>query len=381
MKIETFNYTPNKGWSIKNFPNMDSEQTLILVFAAPEFIDHPAPLNELAKHYPKSKIIGCSSAGEILGPNIMDNSIAVAVAKFEKTTIQIKNIAINKAEDSFPAGENIAKQLNNEDLRSILVLSDGLLVNGSELVKGLNTIEKENVIITGGLAGDGARFKKTWVIFNGEIYTNHIVAVGLYGKSLQIGFASRGGWDIFGPERFITRSKHNILYELDGQPALTLYKEYLGDRATGLPSTGLLFPLAIRKDDLDKKHLVRTILAVDEETQSLIFAGDVPTGYRAQLMRANFDRLIASAGEAGEAASTKMQMVNPGPILAVAISCVGRRLLMGERTEEETESILATLPAGTKQLGFYSYGELSPIIAGTCDLHNQTMTLTTFYEN
>ncbi len=380
MKTETFYYTTEEGWSVKNFPALDSEQTLVLIFAAPEIINDPTPLKEIAQHYPKSKIIGCSSAGEIIGSHIMDKSIAVAVTQFEKTSLQVAKVKIDKAEDSFSAGETIAKQLNKDDLCGVLVFSDGLGVNGSELVKGLNTIGKENVIITGGLAGDGDRFKKTWITLDREIYTNHIAAVGLYGESIQIGFASRGGWDIFGPERYITRSKGNVLYELDGKPALTLYKEYLGERAEGLPSTGLLFPLAIRNHTEDKS-LVRTILGVDEKAQSLIFAGDVPTGYRAQLMRANFDRLIASAGEAGEGAIRRMQIVEPGPVLAIAISCVGRRLLLGERTEEETESILETLPEGTKQLGFYSYGELSPIVAGTCDLHNQTMTLTTFYES
>jgi hypothetical protein len=381
MKIETFHYTSEKGWSVKNFPEMDSDNTMVLIFAAPEIINDPSPIKELAQHYPKSKMIGCSSAGEILGSHIMDKSISVSVTQFEKTILKIAKVAIDKSEDSFSAGKIIAKQLDKNDLRGILVLSDGIRVNGSELVKGLNTIGKENVVITGGLAGDGDRFKKTWIVLDGEIYEDHIAAVGLYGDAIQIEFASRGGWDIFGPERYITRSKGNILYELDGQPALPLYKQYLGERASGLPSTGLLFPLAIRKDGGDTKHLVRTILGVDEKEQSLIFAGDVPTGYRAQLMHANFDRIIGSAGEAGEIAATKMKNNNAEPILAVAISCVGRRLLLGERTEEETESLLETLPAGTKQLGFYSYGELSPIIAGTCDLHNQTMTLTTFYES
>ncbi len=379
MKIETFDYTIEEGWSVKKFPEMDSEQTLVLIFSAPEFISNPAPLKELAQHYPKSKIIGCSTAGEIVGPHVLDKSISVAVTRFEKTTLKLATVVIHRSEDSFPAGESIAQQLDKDDLRGILVLSDGLQVNGSELVKGLNTIGKENVIITGGLAGDGDRFKETWIIINDEIHKDHIAAIGLYGNEIQIGFASRGGWDIFGPERYITRSKGNILYELDGQPALTLYKEYLGERASGLPSTGLLFPLAIHEDHEQTRLLVRTILAVDENEQSLIFAGDVPTGYRAQLMHANFDRLIESAGETGKIATIKNK--SAGPILAVAISCVGRRLLLGERTEEETESLLETLPKGTKQLGFYSYGELSPVIAGTCDLHNQTMTLTTFSED
>ncbi|MBS0271848.1 MAG: FIST C-terminal domain-containing protein [Proteobacteria bacterium] len=381
MELETFTYTIGKGWSVKNFPNLDSDQTLILIFAAPELIDDPSPIQELSKHYPLSKIIGCSSAGEIAGANIRDKSLSVAVARFKSTPLEIVKSNLLTMKDSFNAGREIAQQLKRKNLRGILVLSDGLSANGSELVNGLNTAMDGNVVITGGLAGDGPRFKETWVIFKDKIFKNSVVAVGFYGDNVQIGYASQGGWDVFGPERYITRSKNNILYELDSKPALALYKEYLGEKSNGLPSTGLLFPLAIRKNESDTKHLVRTILAVNEEEQSLTFAGDMPIGYLAQLMRANFDRLIDSAGAAGEAVTNKIQRTKEGPILAVAISCVGRRLLLGERTEEETEVLLGTLPQGTKQIGFYSYGEISPNVFGTCDLHNQTMTLTTFSED
>jgi len=375
--LETFTYSKDSGWSVKTLPDLDSEQTLILIFAAPEMINDLSPLKELSKQYPLSKIIGCSTAGEIAGDNIKDKSLSIAVAQFKGTPLQIVKTSILKTEDSLDAGERIAQQLNRKDLKGILVLSEGLTINGSALVDGLNKISQENVVITGGLAGDGPRFKETWTIFQGEIFKNSVVAVGFYGDNIQIGYASRGGWDIFGPERYITRAKNNILYELDGRPALTLYKEYLGEKAKGLPSSGLLFPLAIRENESDTRHLVRTILAVNEEDQSLIFAGEMPMGYRAQLMRANFDRLIASAGEAGKVATINQ---HKGPVLSVAISCIGRRLLLGERTEEELEVMLEMLPKETKQVGFYSYGELSPVIEGNCDLHNQTMTITTLSE-
>lgn len=376
MKLETFQYLNNK-WTIDKFPALDSENTLILVFCAPEFINHPEPITELAKHYPHSKIIGCSSAGEIAGPFISDNSLSVAVAKFEKTPIKVTSLKVNSTDDTFSVGQQLATTLNKDDLRGIFVLSDGLKINGSELVKGLNTLNKEDVIITGGMAADGSHFKQTWTIYNGKIISENIVAVGFYGDYVHISHGSRGGWDIFGPERRITRSQNNVLYELDGKPALTLYKEYLGEKAKGLPATGLLFPLAIRKDASDSKQLVRTILAVDEENKSLTFAGDLPTGYLAQLMRANFDRLINGATEASKlTAKNHSQLSETNPLLLIAISCVGRRLLLGERTEEETESTLEIFPKGTQQIGFYSYGELSPFAEGSCDLHNQTMTLT-----
>jgi hypothetical protein len=377
MKLSTFNFKKEQGWSIPNFPDLDSENTLVLVFAAPAFIDDQKPLLELKKHYPRSKIIGCSSAGEITGPSVFDDSVSVAVLRFNSTKIKVTDAEILEASQSYEVGKQIAEKMDSDDLKGIFVLSDGLKVNGTELTRGLNTLEKKDVVITGGLAGDGSRFKQTWTIFNGEIKLNSVVSVGFYGDKIEIGHGSKGGWDIFGLERRITRSKSNILYELDNKPALELYKEYLGDRASGLPATGLLFPLAIRKDINDEKQLVRTILAVDEKTKSLTFAGDMPTGFLAQLMHANFDRLIDGANAAAKLASPK---AHTNSSLVIAISCVGRKLLLGDRIEEETESTLAALPKGTQQIGFYSYGELSPYTTGNCDLHNQTMTLTTIVE-
>jgi hypothetical protein len=384
MKLQTIQYKKNQGWSVKQFPELDSEQTLLILFASPEFINHPEPILELHKAYPHSHMIGCSSAGEIFGESVLDESISVAIIKFEKTKLKIVKAKIDASQKSNQAGQEIAENLKDNALKNVFILSDGLNVNGTDLVEGLNSVLDKSVVVTGGLAGDGDRFKQTWSIFEGEIFKNHIVAVGFYGDHICIGHGSRGGWDSFGPERRVTRSKDNILYELDNRPALELYKEYLGERASGLPATGLLFPLAIRSNQYDKKQLVRTILAVDEENQSLIFAGDIPTGYFAQLMRANFDRLVNGATEAGELARQIMEISEISqffqPVLCLAISCVGRRLLLGERTEEETEAALESLPKSTQQIGFYSYGELSPYGMGTCDLHNQTMTLTTISE-
>lgn len=384
MELQAFQYIHKKGWTIDTFPALDSENTLVLIFAAPCFIKDPEPIKQLAGFYKKSKIIGCSSAGEIYGSYIYDKSLSVGVIKFERTILKSVKSQVNDVSDSFEAGQEITRQLQQPYLRSLFVLSDGLKVNGSELVKGLNTSATNKTIITGGLAADGSQFKKTWTIFDGEILENHIVAVGLYGSALNVGHAFQGGWDIFGPARRITRSEGNILYELDNKPALSLYKEYLGDRAADLPASGLLYPLSIRNIAAEEPvELVRTILGIDEKSQALIFAGDMPMGYHAQLMRANFDRLITSASEASEQARERMNLATeePNPVFAIGVSCVGRRLLLGERTEEETESTLDALPKNSLQIGFYSYGEISPFGLGNCELHNQTMTLTMYSES
>ncbi len=378
MEIHTLSYDSKKRWSSSNRPRIDSRRTLVLLFGPSNFLDTPDPISELVKDYPESIVIGCSTAGEILGTQIFDESLSAAVVRFDRTDLRMASAPARSAEDSFMAGQQIARQLNDPRLKGIFVLSDGLHVNGSELVRGLNSEVAPSVVVTGGLAGDGDRFRRTWVLQDRRPQSGFVTAVGFYGDRIQIGHGSKGGWDRFGPERRVTKSRGNILFELDGRPALQLYKGYLGDRASGLPATGLLFPLALRASQTDTKSLVRTILAVNEAEQSLTFAGDIPEGALAQLMKANFDRLVQGASEA--ATSTKLSDGLASATLAVAISCVGRRLVLGERTEEETEATLDVLPKGTKQIGFYSYGEISPYTSGSCDLHNQTMTLTTLSE-
>jgi hypothetical protein len=377
MQLERRSYHHGRGWS-EPLPELDSPRTLVLGFASPRFRSGDSPWAELLRRYPTSHHIGCSTAGEIHGAAVHDDSLSLAIVRFERASLRSAIASVADGDGSFAAGEEIARQLVAEpDLRAVFVLCDGTKVNGSRLVDGLNRIVPAGVVVTGGLAGDGDRFHSTWSLDHGLPRAGIVGAVGLYGDSLRIGHSSRGGWDIFGPERRITRSSGNVLFELDGRPALALYKEYLGERAKGLPATGLLFPLALRGRSADHEQIVRTILAVDEAAQSMTFAGDVPEGSLAQLMRANFDRLVDGAGAAAQGVAA----AGNGPTLAIAISCVGRRLVLGERVDEEVEATLAALPQGTEQVGFYSYGELSPQGSGSCALHNQTMTLTTIAEH
>ena len=379
MRIQRISYVASKGWSAPIDSSLDSSKTLVVAFGAPRFAMEPAPFAELRAALPNAHFLGCSTAGEIHGSKVLDDSVTVAIARFDHAELRTTSATVREPKDSLSAGLAIGRALVTPDLRAILVLSNGTGpgVNGSELVNGINEIVGGRAIVTGGLAGDGSRFQQTWVLHEDRPQTGVVAAVGLYGDRLEIGHGSKGGWDIFGPERTVTRSDGNILYELDDRPALQLYKQYLGERADGLPATGLLFPLALRATRNSDKRLVRTILAIDEATQSLTFAGDIPVGSFAQLMRANFDRLVEGASGA---ASMIRGREGSTPVLSIAISCVGRRLVLGERIEEETEAVLEALPPGTEQVGFYSYGEISPYTDGSCDLHNQTMTLTTISE-
>ncbi len=379
MRIELLSYAAESGWS-DSFPDLDSEQTLVVVFGGSKFIDDVGPFVELSSAYPKSHILGCSTGGEIFDTELRDDTLAVAVVRFDQT--KLVSTSVPGGEDSFQAGEALAQALNGDVTpKGVFVLSDGLSVNGSQLASSLAGALPEGVVVTGGLAADGDRFERTWVLSDGLPRTETISAVAFYGDHVQLGHGSKGGWDRFGPERKVTRSDGNVLYELDNKPALQLYKEYLGERASGLPATAFYFPLAIWEGDEDKRRLVRTVLGIDEEQNSLTFAGDIPEGWRSQLMKANFDRLVTGAGAAAKMSSESMAANGDTATLALTVSCVGRRVVLGERTEEEIEAALDVLSKGTRQIGFYSYGEISPYFSGGCDLHNQTMTLTTIAEH
>ncbi|PCJ94897.1 MAG: hypothetical protein COA50_10975 [Flavobacteriaceae bacterium] len=351
---------------------------VFFLFASPTFPKTQEFLEQLRGKFKKSIFIGCSTAGEIIGNQVLDSSIALTAVRFEKTKIKITEVDLATYNlDSNKAGSKISEQLAGEDLRHIFVLSDGLIVNGAELVKGLHSTIDKSVSITGGLAGDGSNFENTFIIHNDKIESKKIIALGLYGKDLKIGYASKGGWDSFGLERKVTKSENNILYELDNQPALDLYKSYLGDKAKDLPGSGLLFPLSMRDED-NKIPVVRTILAVDEEKKSLTFAGNIPQGSYVRLMKANIDRIINGAEQSAQITRDNIEEEHQ---LAFLISCVGRRLVMKQLVEEEVEAVNEVLGENIYTTGFYSYGEIAPFDKfSPCALHNQTMTITTFAE-
>jgi len=351
---------------------------LLFVFGNREFLESSKIPEELHQLYPEAVFSGCSTAGEIAGESVTDNTIVITGIKFTNTPIASAKVALTDiAFSSFEAGKMVVSQLPAEGLRHVFVISDGLRVNGTDLVKGMKAGLADDVTLTGGLAGDGAKFSKTVILEpDGKVVTESVAAIGFYGDSLSIGFGSRGGWDSFGLDRLVTRSHENILYEIDEQPALDLYKSFLGDKAKELPSSGLLFPLSMR-DSEDRAPVVRTILGINEDEKSLTFAGDIPQGSFVRLMKANNDRLITGAEEAAIATSEGTEEL---PEFALLVSCVGRKLVLKQMIEEEVESVSDVLgkPAIA---GFYSYGELAPFNKNeACELHNQTMTITTFRE-
>jgi hypothetical protein len=378
MKVEQNLWTRNGHWQADGPTALGTSAQLVFVFGATSALVDEEHFRAIRAAYPQAHVCGCSTAGEINGVRVLDDSLVVTAAQFEDTRLETARIRLDQTAGSLDAGRRLAAALSHAGLVHVFVLSDGLKVNGSELVQGLASHLPANVAVTGGLSGDGARFERTLVTADRPPESGVITVVGFYGQRLRVGYGSVGGWDPFGPERIITRSKGNVLYELDGQSALSLYKKYLGEHAAHLPASGLLFPLSVRTAD-NGLPVVRTILSVDEQAQSLTFAGDVPQGAHGRLMKANFDRLIDGATQAAQ--SCVKAAGADSADLAVLISCVGRKLVLKQRVEEEVESVRDVLGPKATLAGFYSYGEISPFApSAKCELHNQTMTITTFAE-
>lgn len=356
-------------------PLAEVNPNLVLVFAAPSFFKQPDFAARLAAAFPDARRVAASTAGEISNQGVSEDSAVITAIRFERTPFKLAATDIAGMEDSLGAGQRLAEQLKAPDLKAVMLLSQGVAVNGSELIAGVVSVIGKQIPLTGGMAGDNGAFNQTWTLLDDKVSDKMMLAIGLYGDDLMFAHGSFGGWQSFGPARCATKAIGNVLYELDGEPALDTYRRYLGEYASGLPASGLLFPLAILADDRQETGLLRTLLGIDETQGSLTMAGDIPAGGYLKLMHASTEALIDGAEAAAEAARKMTHASGQG--LALLISCIGRKLVMGDRVDEEVEAVAAVFGQNCALTGFYSYGEISPFIESTeCKLHNQTMTIT-----
>jgi hypothetical protein len=380
MHVRKIVWKERSGWSAP--PGELGTASLVVFFGGRGALCCGTRYDELRGMFPAAHIMGCSTGGQINNDDVNDDEVVAAAISFDATRLRLGCQDISDPSRSKDYGEALGRALDADDLAGVFVLSDGLNINGSELVAGIGKVIGANIPLTGGLAGDGADFKETLVGADCAPRPRTIAALGFYGSAIRIGHGSAGGWDLFGPRRQVTKSSGNVLFELDGEPALDLYERYLGpEESNGLPSSALLFPIQVYDLERPDTAVVRTVLAVDRAARSMTFAGDIPQGWTAQLMRGNLDRLVAGAADAARQARDGLGASDGGTQFSILVSCIGRRLLMGQRVLDEVEAVGAELGRDTSRLGFYSYGEISPhAMSGLCELHNQTMTVTTLAE-
>ncbi|MBI5423627.1 MAG: FIST C-terminal domain-containing protein [Opitutae bacterium] len=372
MKVEQLLFTPAQEWCPHHGSLAGVAPQFVLVFGERALLTAPN-LAGLRARFPSARLVCCSTAGEIVGTEVHVGSLTATAVAFERSEVRCLSTTIAQPSDSRACGAHLGRELARPDLAHVFVLCDGAITNGSEFVAGLVAHLPAAVKVTGGLAGDGDRFEKTLVGLDELPTDGRIVALGFYGTQLRVHYGCEGGWSSFGPERIVTRSVGNQLFELDGRSALDLYKSYLGDQARGLPGTAFRFPLSVHPIGA-AAPVVRTILSIDDAAPSMTFAGDIPMGARVRFMRASYEDIIDGAARAATAAR------GDEPELVLCVSCIGRRIVLGQRTEEETELVRDAVGTRSVITGFYSYGELAPQGDGACQLHNQTMTITSLSE-
>ena len=375
----------NSKLTLKDLPSTSPlpSANLVLVFGSVKrFSDSKLP-TFLKSRYPSAQLVGCTTSGEISAVGVFDDSIQITAIQWEKTIQRVAQTKISGMLNSFEAAANLAKQLKADTLRTVLVISDGLNVNGSELLKGFQSV-LGSIPIVGGLAGDGGAFVKTLQLFNDTISDNQIIAVGLYGNALITSTGALGGWKPYGPPRKVTKAEKNVVYEMDDKPALPLYRMYIGEAfSRGLPGTGLKFPLAVIEEGKRDVEKIRTLLAIDSKANSLTFAGNVEVGETVRLCQTNHGRLVEGAGNAANLVMDGLSASKTNQAgLALLVSCVGRKGVMAENVGDEVKLVQQILGPQTSVTGFYSYGELAPR-PNTTDsvLHNQTMTIGYLSEN
>jgi len=351
---------------------------VVLAFAGTAALKASGALELIRHAFPDAHVFGCTTAGEILGNAVRHGSVAVTALALDRARVVPAAVPIHSSERSFEAGQRLAQKFPASGLRHLFVVSDGLLVNGSELVDGLCGVLPPGVAVTGGLAGDGDHFQETYVWCDSDPRPAVVAALGFYGDSLRIGLSPSAGWDPFGPVRVVTKSRRNVLYELDGQPVLALYRRYLGEYATDFPVSGQSFPLEVLGEQ-GQDGVLRGLQAIDETEQSVTYAGNIPEGAHARLMFGSIEHLVAGAQAAGESAAA--QLAGIAPQFSLLISCNGRRSVLGPQLDEEIEAVGAALGDRCYLAGFYSYGEIAPVRLGCrAQLLNQTMTVTSLAE-
>ncbi len=379
MKTVQLKKTANSDWEYLS-DQISLKKPLVFVFGNRYMLESETILEEVKSLFSDGEFVFGSTSGDITSQYVDDESITVTAIEFERSQFIIKtaNVLVNDAEiDSHKTGKDLIEQFPSKGLKHVFIVSEGSFINGSQLTLGMNASTEENVLITGALCGDAARFEKTVASYNELPKSGEIVAIGLYGETLDVSFSINGGWTPFGPERIVTKSKANVLYELDNKPALDLYKKYLGEKSKELPAAALLYPLKVKSTD-EKHSIVRTILNINEAENSMILAGDILENSRVQLMMTNVDNIVDASEQA---AMHALQTRNTKPELAILVSCIGRKLVLDQRVEEEIEEVIEVVGEHTTICGLYSYGEIAPFSGEKmCQLHNQTMTITLISE-
>jgi diguanylate cyclase (GGDEF)-like protein len=343
----------------------DDEKLLIQIFTSKnnfEFIKKL--LSIFTKHFPKSTLIGSTTDGEICNGKVSTKKTVISFSSFEKTNLEI--YISNKFKDYFEGGKNLAKSLIKDDTKVIISFIDGLRGNGEDFLNGINSVNN-NIIISGGLAGDNSEFKKTYVFTKDTILFDGVVGVALNSNNLKIFTDYSFDWQAIGKKLTITHAIGNRVFTIEDKTAVEAYNYYLGEAVSEkLPKVGIEFPLIIQNNDL---NIARAVIG-KEDDGSLIFAGNLKIGDKVRFGCADFDSIF------NETQKHVDKLLGTCVESIFIYSCMARRRFIPEAIESETSVYNKIAPSS----GFYTYGEFFSCGRSKL-LLNQSMTVLALSES
>ncbi|MFH1114932.1 MAG: FIST N-terminal domain-containing protein [Pseudomonadota bacterium] len=320
-------------------------------------------------------VVGCTTDGEISTGGFGTDSAVLAGVVTDQIQFHVVS-AQGLGKDPLEAGRRIAVKLPPE-VSYVQIFSDGLTGNGCAILRGIASVLGEDVPIAGGTAGDAGRFRQTWQFHGPRVLTDSVTAIGFTGD-FTVGTGVSSGWSPVGTVKIVTRARANVVYELNGEPALDVFKRFLGRHADKLPAVGVEYPLGIVSKPgapgEEEYHLIRATMSVSREEGSISFAGEIPEGAAVRLTCGDNDSILKATEEAVRRALAGLGAARPRMVFFY--SCMARRIVLGRRTKEETEVLYRTLNKRLPLIGFYTYGEYCRLRAGGPSLfHNETATV------
>ncbi|PID64021.1 MAG: hypothetical protein CR974_00445 [Gammaproteobacteria bacterium] len=403
MKVSNHLFDKQSGWQPAIPSGVYPKVSLLLCFGSADLMYSEGTISDLKHTFPNAELVGCTSGVEVFNNELRQDTLTLTAIQFDSTTVGIAKHEYKTFEDGYEVGKKLMQRLQEKSgLKHVFILSDSINVCGTKLIEGCNAALPANVAVTGGMASSvkpnfsdiyfalkisamrlglestaNLNFGNTRVWHNEDGARRQAVAIGFYGDKLRVGYASANGYKASGAKYHITKADDRFIYELDGRPALEVYKQFLGDEAKNLPAVGLNYPLLLLDSPTDSNGIVRGLLDANEMDQSLTMAGHIPEGKYAQLMSADLEGIVDSGCQSAKQAD---DMLGGESQLAITVSCVGRMAYLDAATEKEIQGASHALH-GCPMTGFYSFGEACPNTGSKNTLlHNHVMAVTTFKE-
>lgn len=368
-------YTAGRETATELLDRLGQTPDVVLVFASAAH-DPAAVLEGMWSRLPASvRLLGCTSFAEIGDDGAVVESVTAMALSFD--TVQWQVYRVDPIDGtSADAGRMLAEQMVDFDPSLVITLPDGLRLNSTKFVAAMQEVLGRRPVI-GGLSADDLSFDRTAELFDRDVLRGGAVALALRGP-IVFASSAMAGFQPVGVTRTCTRVEHDKrIVELDGHPALDLYREFLGPDVAERPNIGTEFPLAmVESPNADymasdeRFQVIRAVRELDAKRGSLACGGDVYEGAKVRMTRGTKDDLIAAAVEA----TAQARRAVPNPVVGLFFNCAGRKLVLGARYPAEVRAAFDALGPDVAKIGFYTFGEIAPV-AGANMYHDETFTL------